>query len=199
MNIAVIGWGSLIWCPGSLRIRTRWYRNGPRLPVEFARISGDGRLTLVIHPACEEQTAYWALSEYDDLRQASNNLSKREGCAITHVASMKTADESGPDVVKAKIKEWLRSKPEVGAAVWTNLPSNWQDERHHEFTVEDAVRYLEELDQRQQEAKELLKRAREYVRNAPEQIQTQVRKRMGAKTVWADNRLAETLFEPEPG
>lgn len=196
MNIAVIGWGSLIWCPGSLRIRTGWYRDGPRLPVEFARISGDGRLTLVIHPACEEQTTYWALGEYDDLLHASKNLSKREGCHITDIASVKTDDVSGPDTVKSKIKEWLKSKPKVGAAMWTNLRTNWQKKRGQEFMPEDALRYLRELEQRRQETANSLKYAREYVRNAPEQIQTQVRKRMSAKTEWADNKLAETLFEP---
>ncbi len=196
MKIAVVGWGSLIWCPGSLRIGTRWYRNGPRLPIEFAHISRDRRLTLVIHPGCEEQATYWALSEFNDLRQATQNLKEREGCPTKWIASMTTDDESGEDAVPTKIREWLKNKAEVDAAVWTNLPSNWQDERHHEFTVEDAVRYLEELEQRQQEATELLKRAREYVRNAPEQIRTQVRKRMRTRTEWTDNKLADTLFEP---
>jgi hypothetical protein len=51
--IAVIGWGSLIWCPGILRTKSRWHSDGPALPIEFARISGDNRLSLVIHPGIE--------------------------------------------------------------------------------------------------------------------------------------------------
>jgi len=196
MNVAVIGWGSLIWCPGSLRIRTRWHRDGPRLPIEFARISGDGRLTLVIHPGCEEQTTYWALSEYGDVGPAIQNLKEREGCSTERMASMRTDDESGEDAIKVEIKEWLRNKTEVDAAVWTNLRSNWHDKRCQEFNVEAAVRYLEQLEQHQQEAVELLKRTRDYVRNAPEQIQTKVRERIRERTGWADNKLADTLFEP---
>lgn len=198
VNIAVIGWGSLIWCPGSLRIRTRWHRDGPRLPIEFARISEDGRLTLVIHEheGCEEQTTYWALSEHDNLRQALDNLREREGCSATHIASMETNDEGGQDKVRGKIREWLKLKREVGAVVWTNLPTNWQVKRGHAFTCEDAVRYLEELERRRQEAADCLKRAREYIRNAPDQIQPEVRKRICTRTDWTDNKLAEALFEP---
>ncbi len=55
MPIAVVAWGSLVWCPGSLAMKTRWRRDGPRLPIEFARISQDDRVTLVIHLESEEQ------------------------------------------------------------------------------------------------------------------------------------------------
>src|SRR5436190_1350463 len=79
MEIAVLGWGSLIWCPGSLRIKTKWRSDGPRLPIEFARISRDGRVTLVVLPGAEDQPVYWALSEFDDLHDARGNLKEREG------------------------------------------------------------------------------------------------------------------------
>lgn len=37
MNVGILGWGSLIWCPGGLRIRTRWHSDGPPLPgYEFS-------------------------------------------------------------------------------------------------------------------------------------------------------------------
>ncbi len=85
MDIAVVGWGSLIWCPGSLRIKTRWRRDGPRLPIEFARISKDGRLTLVIHPASEDQTTYWAGSEFKTADHARQNLREREGAKLEEI------------------------------------------------------------------------------------------------------------------
>lgn len=81
MKIAVIGWGSLIWCPGPLGIQTPWYRDGPSLPVEFARISKDCRLTLVIHPDSANQMTYWALSTFEDLEGTRANLRTREGCS----------------------------------------------------------------------------------------------------------------------
>ncbi len=47
-KIGIIGWGSLIWDPRGLPIKCKWHKNGPELPIEFSRISQDGRLTLVI-------------------------------------------------------------------------------------------------------------------------------------------------------
>ena len=50
MKIAILGWGSLLWQPKDLQFDKEigWSKNGPMLPIEFARISKDGRLTLVI-------------------------------------------------------------------------------------------------------------------------------------------------------
>ncbi len=48
MKIAYLGWGSLIWDPGMLPISGDWKPGGPVLPIEFSRISDNGRLTLVI-------------------------------------------------------------------------------------------------------------------------------------------------------
>jgi hypothetical protein len=68
MQIAIIGWGSLIWCPGSLQMKSLWHRDGPILPIEYARISSGDRLTLVIHPGSRNQHTLWTLaaSEYLD-------------------------------------------------------------------------------------------------------------------------------------
>ncbi|HOW68396.1 MAG TPA: hypothetical protein P5055_13320 [Candidatus Paceibacterota bacterium] len=48
MSIAILGWGSLIWNPRDLPITGDWQGDGPVLPIEFTRISDNGRLTLVI-------------------------------------------------------------------------------------------------------------------------------------------------------
>jgi hypothetical protein len=48
MRIAILGWGSLIWKPNGLPMSGDWKRGGPVLPIEFSRVSSDGRLTLVI-------------------------------------------------------------------------------------------------------------------------------------------------------
>src|SRR5215813_3106795 len=81
MNIAVLGWGSLIWHPASFRAKTKWRSDGPRLPIEFARISQDNRLTLVIQPGSTDQATYWSLSELTDLEPARQNLKARERTA----------------------------------------------------------------------------------------------------------------------
>lgn len=38
MNIIILGWGSLIWCPGGLRIKTRWHRASEYVTHASARV-----------------------------------------------------------------------------------------------------------------------------------------------------------------
>jgi hypothetical protein len=84
MNIACLGWGSLIWDPGSLPLRPnappRWFTDGPELPVEFARQSGDGRITLVIVPAqvAKPQPVLWAYLTSPNIADAHEALARRE-------------------------------------------------------------------------------------------------------------------------
>ena len=61
MKIACIGWGSLIWNSGVLKIRNKWYEDGPILPIEFSRISDDGRVTLIIDKSGTPVRTLWAL------------------------------------------------------------------------------------------------------------------------------------------
>jgi hypothetical protein len=78
-KIAVIGFGSLIWSQGELLLSSEWQRDGPSLPIEFARVSQDGRLTLVIVPGFLPQKTLWALSGCKTMTDAKENLRKREG------------------------------------------------------------------------------------------------------------------------
>ena len=45
-KIAVLAWGSLV--PEPRDLKAEFEPNGPLLPIEFCRVSDDGRLTLVI-------------------------------------------------------------------------------------------------------------------------------------------------------
>ena len=67
MKIAILGWGSLLWQPKDLQFDKEigWSANGPFLPIEFARISKDGRLTLVITENGTDVKTYFAISTYD--------------------------------------------------------------------------------------------------------------------------------------
>ena len=71
MAIAILAWGSLIWNPGSLHIVDGWRPGGPTLPIEFSRISDNGRLTLVIDEACGVPVpTCFALSMFDNVQEA---------------------------------------------------------------------------------------------------------------------------------
>lgn len=203
MCIAVIGWGSLIWCPGSLRIRTRWHCHGPELRLEFSRISADGRLTLVIDnkngTPCK---TYWAESAEDDLDRAKKNLKERERCNSRDIHSVRVTEVltgSSRDAVESTIHEWMKSKETIKAAVWTGLPSNWQEaqKRNRQFSPDDAVQYVQERIREQAEARQKLDRLKEYICNAPPQIQTALRNRILAATDWKVSDLPTVLFEDD--
>jgi|SRR5712664_4851267 len=196
MSIAILAWGSLIWCPGSLRIRTRWRHDGPNLPIEFARKSCDGRLTLVIDPRFEEQGTYWAVSDFVTLDDARRNLSEREGTDeihIHHLDRLGTGPAEIPAVVKARVREWLTARREFHFAVWTGLPMKGPS---GSFTTDSAVKYLAGLEKSGD--RPTARRAREYVCNAPPQVNTEVREEM-RKLGWRDVELPSILFDDPHG
>ncbi len=89
MKTAILGWGSLLWQPKDLQFDKEigWSENGPMLPIEFARISKDGRLTLVITKDVKEVKTYFAISNYKTLEEAVLNLAVREGCGRKQIGS----------------------------------------------------------------------------------------------------------------
>jgi hypothetical protein len=174
------------------------------LPIEFARISSDKRLTLVIHPGSPEeptpdQRTYWAFSEFENLTAARKNLQAREGAKYLddiHAVTIDGQEEGkGEPDISARIREWLTGRQGVVAAIWTGLPSNWPQQRKgRQFTREDAVTYLRELESERDQAKAAYDRAREYITYAPSQVQTPVRKTMREERGWEDATLPEVLF-----
>jgi hypothetical protein len=78
MKIACLEWGSLVWDPRSLHVRSEWFADGPLLPIEFARESKDKRVTLVITPGSPPLRSLWALSSLDSVDAAKADLALRE-------------------------------------------------------------------------------------------------------------------------
>ncbi|MGB9067522.1 MAG: hypothetical protein WCC21_03035 [Candidatus Acidiferrales bacterium] len=189
MQIAILGWGSLIWCPGSLQIKSCWHRDGPDLPIEFARVSKDGRLTLVIHAGSEDQQTLWAAAVSDDVEVVRESLRAREetGARFIHSATVAGVFSDGVGKeVRDSIENWLKARPGLKGCVWTGLPSNWKETRHSDFSVTGAVEYLNNLLEPS--------RAREYIQNTPRQIQTTVRGAVRKKLQWLDAELSPALF-----
>jgi hypothetical protein len=74
MKIACIAWGSLIWDKKNLDVGNEWYSDGPSLPLEYARQSKNGRVTLVICPGSKMLQTLWTLFNTNDLKTAVNSL-----------------------------------------------------------------------------------------------------------------------------
>jgi hypothetical protein len=189
MRIAVIGWGSLIWDSADLAMEGRWHRDGPRIPIEFARRSRDGRLTLVTLSDAEPQQTYWVLSACETLETARESLRCREGTpnlAAIHWATRSSAHaHAGSDSVASLVTSWLATRAHLDAAIWTGLPATMSGD-----VVREAVAYLKGVNA----STETYRRARQYVVRAPSQIQTAVRAAMRDHG-WYDEDLPSDLFE----
>jgi hypothetical protein len=175
-KIAVLGWGSLISNPNGdasigqrpLRIAGTFRRGGPSLPLEFSRISKDGRLTLVIDPRngtrCE---TFYAISGMPDLNAAIQNLAAREGTA-THQVHFAIAGQDYDDPVRREIRKWC-VKNELSTAIWTGLPPKFSFQKVADFSTDAAIAYLKSL------SGSMRQKAFDYITTAPATIQTPVR------------------------
>jgi hypothetical protein len=182
LKIAVLAWGSLVWDPRDLKTAATFAANGPLLPVEFCRISADGRLTLAIDETFGAVcTTYSAESAHDDLDQAIENLRLREGMSnardvgFAEPASDRQSDiamDRHPQAV-ATIGAWAAPNG-YDAAIWTALESNFQrrSKGGEAFSVTAAIRYLEALEV---EDAAKFETALSYIRKAPPEVQTPVR------------------------
>lgn len=171
MNIVCLGWGSLIWAPGSLPIEGDWKTDGPFLPIEFARTSQDGRLTLVIAEGSKNVETLWVKLNSPDLTSAVEALRQRENIGATSaekfIGSLEISSIPNAPIQKT-IWNWLKSK-NLDAAVWTNLPSKFNGQNGVMPTELQAIEYIRVLKDGQ------LASAREYIQSAPQQIATNYR------------------------
>jgi hypothetical protein len=176
MRIAIIAWGSLIWDPRELPIDGSWQNGGPRLPLEFSRVSKDGRLTLVIdqdHGAVVD-TSY-AASPRAVLGDAIADLAAREGTTLKRIGFVDSigSAQGPPEHARAcaQVRSWLAAT-DFAAAIWTALDSNFESTIGRPFTVENAVGYLEALLVSARE------RALNYFAKSPREVDTPLRRRL---------------------
>lgn len=176
MKIAILGWGSLIWNPKELNTAGEWKKDGPLLPIEFARISKDGRLTLVIRPASKMVKTLYIDSAFSDFDAAILNLQVREECLLSSIGYVNFNDNSHnikriPVQIKETLVKWNVSK-KYDAIIWTDLGQNFKNSTSMVYTIHNVKRYIAGLKPQQYQG------VKNYIFNTPEQIKTQLRKQL---------------------
>lgn len=175
-KVVILGWGSLISKPEGdasirqkpLRITGKFVSGGPSLPIEFSRISQDGRLTLVVDTLHgTECDTFYAISSLPDLSAAIQNLVEREGTPPRNI-HFASRDEIHTDEPRHRIGAWLMEKG-FSAAVWTGLPPKFQFQRFLGFSTEAAIAYLKSL------TGSVREKAFHYIAAAPPTVKTPVR------------------------
>ena len=178
-TIACLGWGSLIWDPRTLPIQRYWFQDGPFIPVEFARQSSDGRLTLVIEPNAKLVRTLWAVMDDMDLDIAIEALRSREGIpksAKNKIGHWSIGEEPPSDI--PDLTEWVRSRG-IESVIWTALGPKFNNNNDEVLSVVQAVQYLRNLSGLARDE------AEKYVRHAPPpQIDTDYRRRFEAELGW---------------
>ena len=175
-NIACLGWGSLIWCPKTLPIRQGWFEDGPLIPLEFARQSEDGRITLVIWRKARPVHSLWALMDSDSVDKAIRQLQRRERTSKKFIGVW---SRGGPYIDEIPgLSEWALAR-DIDSVVWTALLPKLKGIDPWQPNVEDVLRHLQKLSGTKQGA-----RAEEYIRRAPRQIDTDFRRRIEAELQW---------------
>jgi hypothetical protein len=184
MNIACLAWGSLVWNPRDLPIQRRWFDDGPFAPVEFTRQSRHGRITLVIDEHAEPVRLLWARMTLSDVEKAMEALSKREGITASdwksRIGNWRTSDPA-PRTMPS-LSAWAQARG-LDAVIWTALGPQYV--KHDEDTptkerppIEWVLRHLQELTGPPRDV------AEQYFRCAPQQIDTEYRRRVEAVLGW---------------
>ena len=177
-TIACLGWGSLVWDPRELPIQREWFRDGPMMRVEFARLSQDGRITLVLEPNALPVRSLWAVMDATTLESARGALASREGILEKnegkHIGSW-SVGEAALDVMP-HVDAWANAHG-IHHVIWTALPPKFSG-IDREPSATQVVSYLDQLVGAQRDA------AEKYVRRAPRQIDTAYRRHIESKLHW---------------
>ena len=118
--IACIGWGSLVWDPLPLQCKGGWQPDGPILPLEFARTSLDGRLTLVLTAGAVPISSLWTELDYASAGEAKEALMLRENSKFPAVVGTWPGPPPRHAVGADAIAAWA-AKRGMDAVLWTAL------------------------------------------------------------------------------
>lgn len=180
--IVCLGWGSLVWNPGTLPVLGEWQPDGPFLPVEFGRQSQDGQITLIINDSLLVFSVLWAKLDIGDLADAREALRAREKIprsnAEQDIAHWSRSNGASDRRETEVIAVWAAGKPEIEAVVWTALPPKFGGEPGRMPTEQEVIAYLRTLEGKR------LSDAEKYIRCAPPQIRTTYRDAIETALGW---------------
>lgn len=150
-NIVCVAWGSLVWRPENLPVRTEWFDDGPQLPVEFARQSRGSLISLVLCPGRPTVSTCWAVLDVPDMRVAQRALGQREWSeALRHPQWMADnigcweRDRGGRGAESTGIGEWA-SQHGFAGVVWTGLPCKFRGQNGTMPTEDEVIEPLRSL------------------------------------------------------
>lgn len=150
--------------------------DGPSLPLEFARQSNNGRLTLVLLHEGNSVPVLFGVLRVPDLNAAISALSTREGCPRGRIGCWSSSGVRQFEHAES-IANWAQSK-ELDAVVWTALPPKFNGIDGRVPTSDEALSYLATL------TGETRRAAEEYVRRVPAQVRTPYRASFEQQLGW---------------
>jgi hypothetical protein len=148
-KIIFLGWGSLIWKFQKLKIE-EWTQTTLKIPLEFSRISQDGRLTLVIDEENGTPNKVWmAKTDYKNIDFAIKALKNREktlksSISYINLSKKKYRIKNTPPKIAQEIVMWALENS-IDVVIWTDLKSNWTDIKKQPYSTENAIEYFKNV------------------------------------------------------
>ena len=183
---AILGWGSLIWDLENLapHVRGDWAMGaGPALPMEFTRVSQKriGALVVCLDANHGDPcTTHAITSVRSEINSAIDDLARREHTRKQWIGAVCLAsghaNGTSPEAVEG-VRRWCLAEGWAGA-VWTDLPSNFEDNLGEVFSVPRAISYLRGL------TGDSLDEAVRYIEKAPLATDTPLRRALANDDWW---------------
>jgi hypothetical protein len=183
---AILGWGSLIWDLETLALHVEgdWAMGaGPALAMEFTRVSQKriGALVVCLDANHGDPcTTHAITSVRNEINSAIDDLARRERTCKQWIGAVCLANGhangTSPEAVEG-VRRWCLAEGWAGA-VWTDLPSNFEDHLGEVFSVPRAVSYLRGL------TGDSLDEAVRYIENAPTATDTPLRRALSVDAWW---------------
>jgi len=146
MKIAYFAWGSLLWDNNELNLQTLWKKTNIKLPLNFSRISdnGKGRLTLVIdNKDGVLNPVYYAITKTTNLNIAIETLKIREKTITKYIGYINLKNDSSRFSDRLSLKDInsfksFALKHKIDAIIWTDLYPNFKN-----FSTDNALKYID--------------------------------------------------------